>query len=402
MRLVTWVPETEADIQKALENRLLEEGAAFEAKRELPQPGNNASIAEAICALSVNGGLLLYGITGDDASRPDQLSPIGLEGAAERVDLVAQTAIAEPIVVETISIPSAEDASLGYLAVVVPASDRSPHMVTLGGKNVYWGRGATGKRRLNEREVAELYARREVSERDQRETLIDASAACPFADAANPEGPVVTLTAVSRLLPYPGARTVARAVGNADEEEFVRALSVAAQTVDPYPDQGDRAISDAFRASRHGPDTWVLNGGSEPDDLHQVRLEAKADGALRLWQRPLAHEHRGRALLLERSVIRAICQFVGVAAHISVAAGFGGSLEVGVHLAGLRGLVGASISGPSVIARPTPYTLDSYERFATRPVRALHQERNEMVSELVAPLFSVVSLRGYQPFEDAR
>jgi hypothetical protein len=54
-----------------------------------------------------------------------------------------------------------EQEGLGYLVVIIPASPRAPHMVTLEGENRYYGRGATGNRILNQGDVARLYQRRE-------------------------------------------------------------------------------------------------------------------------------------------------------------------------------------------------------------------------------------------------
>jgi hypothetical protein len=54
-----------------------------------------------------------------------------------------------------------DDPTKGYIVVVVPASPRAPHQVTVKGEYRFYGRGATGNRLLNEGEIARLYARRE-------------------------------------------------------------------------------------------------------------------------------------------------------------------------------------------------------------------------------------------------
>ena len=69
------------------------------------------------------------GLGGDDPTRPDWREPFDLTGAAERIDQVAQTGIAEPPVIEIHYIASDEQPGTGYLSVVIPAAPRAPHMV---------------------------------------------------------------------------------------------------------------------------------------------------------------------------------------------------------------------------------------------------------------------------------
>jgi hypothetical protein len=80
-----WVPKTEADIQAAIENGVLKEGTAFDAKVALPPPGKNKDLAKDISAMTVDGGVLLYGVGGKDRTRPDVREPFDRAGAAERL-----------------------------------------------------------------------------------------------------------------------------------------------------------------------------------------------------------------------------------------------------------------------------------------------------------------------------
>lgn len=168
---VMWVPRTEDEIKAAMANGVVRESATFDAKAALPAKGKNKDLARDICAMTIDGGALLYGIGGADPTRPDELSPFELGGASERVDQVAQSAIAEPPTIEIHDIVSADQAGAGYLLVAIPASPRTPHMVTLDRDNRYYGRGATGNRILTEGEVARLYARRDRWEIGRDELL---------------------------------------------------------------------------------------------------------------------------------------------------------------------------------------------------------------------------------------
>ena len=176
-----WRPRTEAEIQAGIENGITRESPSFDAKQQLPPAGKNKDLAKDICAMTVDGGGLLYGLGGKDPTRPDELYPFDLAGAAERVDQVAQAGIAEPPVIETYDIPSEENENgKGFLCVVIPASPRAPHMLTTEGDNRYWGRGAAGNRILSEGEVARLYERRERWEVDRGRMLDQTIASLPF------------------------------------------------------------------------------------------------------------------------------------------------------------------------------------------------------------------------------
>jgi hypothetical protein len=69
--------------------------------------------------MTVDGGVLLYGVGGKDRTRPDVREPFDRAGAAERIDQVSQTGIQEPPVIDIRDIDSEERPGKGYLAVVV-------------------------------------------------------------------------------------------------------------------------------------------------------------------------------------------------------------------------------------------------------------------------------------------
>jgi hypothetical protein len=190
-----WVPRSETELQQTVLAATVRETATFDAKAALPAKGKNKDLARDICAMTVDGGVLLYGLGGDDPTRPDTLMPFDLSGVAERIDQVAQAAISEPPTIEIHDIESTSSPGTGYLVVVIPASPRAPHMVTLEGENRYYGRGATGNRILTEGEVARLYARREQWEIDRGSLLANVIAAIPFKFEEPPEqiGPMVVV-----------------------------------------------------------------------------------------------------------------------------------------------------------------------------------------------------------------
>ncbi len=142
---------SETQLKQALADQQVRETATSEAKQQLPTPGKNKDLAKDITAMTPDGGVLLYGVGGADPTRPDTLTPIAPAGAAERIDHVARSGIAEPPTISIEDFPASSGEGLGYLVVVVPPSPRAPHKLILDGDNRYWGRGPTGNRILGAR-----------------------------------------------------------------------------------------------------------------------------------------------------------------------------------------------------------------------------------------------------------
>lgn len=394
-----WVPESEAEIQRAVEAGTVRENAAFDAKAAMPAKGKNKDLARDICAMTVDGGSLLYGVGGDDPTRSNTLMPFELAGAAERIDQVAQTAISEPPTIEIHDIAAASGAGIGYLVIAIPASPRAPHMVTLEGENRYYGRGATGNRILTEGEVARLYARRERWEIDRRAWLDDAVRAMPF----NFSGPVDRIGPMPVLVrPVAAATTVLeRARGEQDARHFLqRDLTEHARRRDPYPDQGTSGIGEAFDVTRRGAGVWVLQRDRDLTSPYQARLEISTDGALTYWHAPVINSRTqsedGPAYIMERSVTRAVFQTLVTADFLYTRGGYAGAVDVGVAVLGIEHAIGAALSRAF---EPGPeYGEPEYRHELRITTTELRRDPEGATRELLAGLFDVVSPRGYDPF----
>ena len=128
-----WIPETEEEIVRAVNSGGLTESAIFDAKQDLSA---NREIAKDICAMTVNGGSIIYGIGEDEHGHLTVLNPIDVAGQKERIASIVQTSISEPPEVRIVLIPTEADPSKGYLVVGVPPSPRAPHMVIVGGGRI--------------------------------------------------------------------------------------------------------------------------------------------------------------------------------------------------------------------------------------------------------------------------
>jgi hypothetical protein len=157
-----WTPTTEADIQHAIADGILEESHWWDAKRQLnPGPMVNKAFAADLAAFAIDGGSLLVGLHEDKET--GTFSP-ALQPTAtmpERIGSIATSVIDPPLYVVTTPIPSEQTGengeSLGYLLVEVPPSARAPHQVD----GVYYGRGDKQNIRLSDAEVQRHHALRE-------------------------------------------------------------------------------------------------------------------------------------------------------------------------------------------------------------------------------------------------
>ena len=153
-----WIPKNTGEILDAVASGALEEGLTFDAKREV---GNNSKeIAKDIAAMANDGGILIYGIDEDEHGRVRVLNPIPLANTAEKIDQIAATCIVEVPRLQTFKYETEDDPAVGFLVVVVPASERAPHMVVVGKDYRYYQRHDKISIPMTEGEIARLYERR--------------------------------------------------------------------------------------------------------------------------------------------------------------------------------------------------------------------------------------------------
>ncbi len=151
-----FIPENLEDLKRIVQERL-EESARLEFKRQLPEPGKNEDLAKDLAAMAnTEGGVIVYGMEQDNMGRAKTLRPFAVSGAAERVTLVAQSSLDEPLTLGSVrSIISEDQRDLGFLVVEVPRSARTPHFF----QGAAWRRTSKGNTPLTRRRIGELFAR---------------------------------------------------------------------------------------------------------------------------------------------------------------------------------------------------------------------------------------------------
>lgn len=148
-----WTPTTENDLQRALDEGLLEETHYLDLKREIPSGSRaNKELARDMAQFAIDGGVLVVGVE-EVKDHPPELRPQPIAGLSERVEQIARTAIDPPLAVSTTAIPSGDSPGVGYLLIHVPASAQAPHMVD----GTYHGRGDKTRHRLSDAEVRRLH-----------------------------------------------------------------------------------------------------------------------------------------------------------------------------------------------------------------------------------------------------
>jgi hypothetical protein len=395
-----WIPESAAEIERAARSRELQETASFDAKKALPIPSRNESLAVDVAAMSTDGGVLLYGVEQDRSGQPVNPDPIPLEGAKERVDQIVQTSIAEPPHIEIREYPTDADPAAGYLLVLIPQSARAPHQVTVGGNLRFYGRGATGNRILTEGDIARLYERRRAWERDAEQVLSRAVERSRLRATAD-QGLMYAVAAP--LLPDNSIwdRAIASAGGR---PELLAALKAAAR--DPQiaaPDVPQPFQTPITEWEQFGSDRARLSSigrDQDPNDpsLYFFDVDVSRDGSAEMtsagviWRVPPHSE----LVIVEPAIAGTVASFLALVDTMYRLAGYHGHLDVGVALVGLLGAV-SLIVPPSAFER-NPYNAVDYQRTERVSASELAEPR-DVVNRLLRHLFeSTTGTVAFEPF----
>lgn len=323
-----WIPKSEAEIKRAIENGTTDETAIFEAK-VLPRAGkDNDKLAADIAALTLQGGTLLYGLNEDEHGRPTILAPFELNGVPERIMQVIQTLVYETPYVEFRQIDSELEDGKGYLLVIVPRSDRAPHMVYRKNKqNAYYGRTASGKYMLNEWEVAAAYKRRNDVETDATEMLMKAVAYSPEPEA---DKGAMTLMIRPLLSNKNLTKNGASRAGHAGRLPFLN--TILRQSAESAP----RVYPNFRHASfdNRGIDRVesIVSVANEHPPHH--RITVFNSGEVHIYVGIIARHQEGELshTLLEKTLAANLIQAFAFATTLYQSADYYGNVDLGIHL----------------------------------------------------------------------
>lgn len=387
--------DSAAEVDEALARGDLEETHVFDGKR---LPGQSRDIAIDICAMTVDGGTLLYGVDEDENHRITVSAPIQLAGQRERIDQIVQSSIMEPPTIHVSELPSDAVPAQGYLVVRVPQSPRAPHQVIVGNDMRYYGRGATGNRRLTEGEVAALYERRErwAVDRDVHlETVVQGALFARLSDYAY-------LHAFARPFGFDTGFLRRRVI---EDEEAMRNALVAATRRNRIPDHVD------YQPDLRGQRGWELDGaggiriGSGENDPYQViRMTIARDGEARLFCCcGVRVRNHGPISIFDSLLGGNLAGLFAVAGDFYAQAGYIGAVDVGVAVTGIRGSHShfAVVEQRQMADRVTfADGLDQEEHRRTERVLAsdLQERPHEVAEELLRDLFDALVGMRFTPY----
>ena len=388
-----WVPRTETEIIEAISSSSLEESATFDAKRDLPSPKTNSEIAKDVAAMANDGGVLIYGIGEDEHQCPTKLNPIAIVGQAERVTQIVQISIAEPPRIKVLSIRTSTDPSKGYLVVVVPASERAPHMVIVKGENRYYGRTATGNTPLGEGEVARLYERRRRFEIDRDELLEKEVKSAPL--------PPLQGFAYLHLVARPAFHDDGLLNRVASDQKQLRrllneSLAYAADSkvfnADYVP---DFSASSNWAHCDEGYATQLDYPRGDQDASRMLTLQVDRDGGCHLFCGRAAEQEGKQGFLFFPTVVAGnTTRFLAFLGRLYQNTNYLGMVDLGLAITGLKGTV------PYNMHFPKPYGRNEYRRTVRLPAHSLNDNPATEARNLLMPLFQAMSQGSIDPFRE--
>ena len=148
-----WQPRSWQDLTALIGQA--EESSTLDFKAALTR--NNRELAKDIAAMTLNGGVLLYGIAEDPATTvATRIDPLPLRGVEERIRQVAGTAIRPAPAIDVTYLRQAPNDPDGVVVVVIAPSTLAPHMVD----GRFPRRDGTTTAWMEEPEVERAYRRR--------------------------------------------------------------------------------------------------------------------------------------------------------------------------------------------------------------------------------------------------
>jgi hypothetical protein len=329
-----WIPKDSDELERLINERALEETATLDFKAALPS--SSKELAKDVAAMANDGGTLVYGVGEDSSGHPSVLQPFKLAGAAERVSSIIHSALAEPPSVEIKALGSKQDLEVGYLAVVIPASPRAPHMVVIKGDNRFYGRVAKGNMPLNEGDVARLYQRRQKWERDREAHLAQVVSEM----ALEPHANYGFLYMFSR--PVASAPNRLAALGDRDAQRSALSQMIM-EVTNQYPYQFSPDFgSNHFRPIASG---WRVVMGGDPDTQgpgSTLDLEVHFDCEVRLVLGRAAERVKDRLVLFDKGLAKIAVKFLALAGRLYERSGYFGAVDLGLAAIGIHDSVAYS------------------------------------------------------------
>lgn len=394
--------ETWDDVRAAAEAGVLDESLWVELKQAIPSAaGANLELAKDLASLSVDGGVLVVGVA-DARGRAGKVVGTDLAGLADRITQIAAGRVTPPLPVSTHEIAS-PDSSDGLLVISVPASMSSPHMVD----GRYWGRSDSGKRRLSDGEVAQLFATRRGRESATEEKLRAlAQELDPLPREARERGHLYVMVAPAGGISMSPLAALAGVIAPQLILEALRgysprrwpSLESLMHTV-PHPD--------GYAAATFGDPSSI------DDEEDVLALLIGMAGEVQLASGSGTKMYAGRGAVQDQLVasplyvIELLHTSLMLASHVaSERIGYWGPWQAGILIDGLKGVLPVQAMYEMGHRRMVPFPRAEYLRMTSTTTDEMQQAPQQVVERLAADLMRGLGLSGrYLPYtnlEDLR
>jgi hypothetical protein len=389
-----WLPQSEADIQRAISNDWLSETHYLDCKREIGAKADRKETGRDLASFAIDGGALLVGVDEDKANRTFSLAPQQLAGLAEQVENIAGSTIDPALDVITHEIESGRGTGLGYLLVEVRPSPFAPHMVD----GVYYGRGDKKRIRLTDPQVRRYHAQRQSVE-EQIHALLDEEIARDLVPVEARKRGHLYLVATPVTAPRTTARSLVRDPDERRLNEIVQAaesrmgtseLSQSRPLVTLATRVMRRAHSTALCSrSASGPGRTFLSGNAAAEE-NLVDIEFRDHGSIRALVGNATYAYREIGdridlVIFEPMIVAYAVRLCGWTAALGRAIGYRGTWNLGLHVSGLRNLPGFFAEQGGAYES---YFNEDYHRAVTVASLADLEDRwQSIVGELVGGLF---------------
>jgi hypothetical protein len=337
---------------------------------------------------------LIYGLAEDKDRRLTILNPVKLKGERERIDQVIRTCIDEVPFFKVTAIETQQDATVGYLVVLVPPSERAPHMVVVKGESRFYGRSETGNYVLTQVEVARLYERRRIGEASILPLLEDAIKEAPVSD--NEQFAHLHIVAKPVLTDDKFLDRVISAGKNHKEllTEVIEQITRSGIFRNGYvPDIGYPGSGWIRR-----PEGYYGKCHHGPEEDMGVHFQFNLDGSAYFFNGRAAEVLREEKLFLSGIVAGSTTKFLAVLGELYDRGSYLGMVDIGL---GATGLQGCLPDGPRDPFRAfAKFGRQNYQRTVRTNAIALKEDPKRIAAQLVMPLVDAISQGTDDPFKD--
>lgn len=393
-----WIPKNEQDILTATTNGSLEETLTFDAKRELPQ--KNSEIAKDASAMANSaGGVIIFGIDEDTSGRPSIPTPFELKGQREKIDNIIRTSVSEVPSYTITAIESQSNTTKGYLVLIIPPSERAPHMVIVKGERRYYGRGETGNYVLSEPEVARLYERREITKASILPLLEKAIKNSPIKEH---NGFAHLHIVIKPVIQDECLLDKARDLEQSHKQFLDKILLEAINSNFSYQNYHPNF---SFQGWIHCPEGYLSKMSERSESNYKkdsLFLEVNFDGSGNLFCSRAAEttneSETDTKWFISDIVAGNTINFLEFFGAFYEKASYFGMVDIAVGLTGLKNSIDSRFHNNISLSTHRYFKNDVYSRTKRVSAMLLRENPKEVASDLVLPLISAMSQGRYNPF----